>query len=76
MGALKMVQDGKLNLDEDVNKKLVSWKMPENEFTKTEKVTLRRILTHTAGTSVWGFGGYRADSKVLPTVPLTRPLKQ
>lgn len=69
MGALKMVQDGKLNLDEDVNKKLVSWKMPENEFTKTEKVTLRRILTHTAGTSVWGFGGYRADAKVLPSVP-------
>jgi CubicO group peptidase (beta-lactamase class C family) len=69
MGALKMVQDGKLKLDEDINQKLTSWKMPENEFTKTEKVTLRRLLTHSAGTSIWGFGGYRADSKVLPTVP-------
>ena len=29
MAALKMVQDGKLRLDEDVNLKLVSWKMPE-----------------------------------------------
>lgn len=69
MAALKMVQDGKLNLDEDVNKRLVSWKMPENEFTKEQKVTLRRLLSHTAGTSIWGFGGYRADSKSLPDVP-------
>jgi CubicO group peptidase (beta-lactamase class C family) len=69
MAALKMVQDGKLNLDEDVNKRLVSWKMPENEFTKDQKVTLRRLLSHTAGTSIWGFGGYRADSKSFPDVP-------
>ncbi len=69
MAALKMVQDGKLKLDEDVNKRLVTWKMPENEFTKEQKVTLRRLLSHTAGTSVWGFGGYRADAKSFPDVP-------
>jgi CubicO group peptidase (beta-lactamase class C family) len=69
IGALKMVQDGKLQLDEDVNKKLVPWKMPENEFTKEQKVTLRRLLSHSAGVSIWGFGGYRADTKSLPTVP-------
>lgn len=69
MGVLKMVQDGKLVLDEDVNKKLASWKMPENEFTKTEKATLRRLLSHSAGTGVWGFGGYPADTKILPEVP-------
>jgi CubicO group peptidase (beta-lactamase class C family) len=69
MAALKMVQDGKLNLDEDVNKKLVSWKMPENDFTKEQKVTLRRLLSHSAGVSVWGFGGYPADTKLLPDVP-------
>ena len=69
MAALKMVQNGKLSLDEDVNLKLVSWKMPDNEFTKEQKVTLRRLLSHSAGTSIWGFGGYPADSKSLPTVP-------
>ncbi len=69
MGALRMVQDGKLDLDEDVNKKLASWKMPENEFTNEQKVTLRRLLSHSAGTSIWGFGGYPADTKVLPDVP-------
>ncbi|HEX8290083.1 MAG TPA: serine hydrolase [Pyrinomonadaceae bacterium] len=66
--ALKMVEDKKLSLDEDVNNKLVSWKVPENEFTKEKKVTLRALLSHTAGTSVSGFPGYAATVKTLPTV--------
>ena len=41
-GALYLVERGKLALDENVNDKLKTWKVPENEFTKTEKVTLRR----------------------------------
>jgi CubicO group peptidase (beta-lactamase class C family) len=67
LAALKLVQEGKLNLDEDVNVKLVSWKVPENEFTKTQKVTLRRLLTHSAGLTVHGFPGYAADAEV-PTL--------
>jgi CubicO group peptidase (beta-lactamase class C family) len=69
MAALKMVQDGKLNLDENVNNKLVSWKNLDNEFTKEQKVTLRRLLSHSAGTSISGFRGYPSDTKILPTVP-------
>jgi CubicO group peptidase (beta-lactamase class C family) len=34
--------------------------VPENEFTKTEKVTLRRLLNHSAGLTVHGFPGYAA----------------
>lgn len=49
MAALNFVESGKLNLDEDVNNKLVSWKVPENEFTRQSKVTLRRLLTHNVG---------------------------
>jgi CubicO group peptidase (beta-lactamase class C family) len=64
--ALRLVQQGKLNLDEDVNRKLVSWKVPENEFTRTEKVTLRRLLSHTAGLNVPSVGGYLAGEP-LPT---------
>ena len=41
LGALHLVEQGKLALDEDVNKKLVSWKVPDNEFTADKKVTLR-----------------------------------
>ena len=60
--AMYLVQQGKLSLDEDVNQKLKSWKVPENDFTKTEKVTLRRIMSHTAGLTVHGFPGYDVDA--------------
>lgn len=63
-GALLLVQQGKISLDEDVNLYLKRWKVPENEFTKTEKVTLRRLLSHTAGTSVNGFPGYSVQSSI------------
>ena len=67
LAALRLVQEGKVSLDEDVNLKLRTWKVPENEFTKEEKVTLRRILSHSAGLTVHGFPGY-ASSEALPTI--------
>ena len=66
-GALRLVEQGRLSLDEDVNNRLTSWKLPESSFTASEKVTLRRLLSHTAGLTVWGFPGYAAD-KPVPTV--------
>jgi CubicO group peptidase (beta-lactamase class C family) len=63
-GALILVQQGKISLDDDVNLYLKRWKVPENEFTKTEKVTLRRLLSHTAGTNVPGFFGYSAQTPI------------
>jgi CubicO group peptidase (beta-lactamase class C family) len=67
LAALRLVQDGKLSLDEDVNAKLRTWKVPENAFTQKEKVTIRRILSHSAGLTVHGFAGYASDERV-PTV--------
>ena len=67
MGALKLVEQGALSLDEDVNAKLKSWKVPENEFTQTEKVTLRRLLSHAAGLTVHGFPGYDVTER-MPSV--------
>lgn len=61
-GALYLVEQGKLSLNEDVNQKLKTWKVPENEFTKTDKVTLRRLMSHTAGLTVHGFPGYDVDA--------------
>jgi CubicO group peptidase (beta-lactamase class C family) len=57
-GAMVLVERGTLALDDDVNAKLTSWKLPENAFTAQQKVTLRRILSHTAGVTVHGFDGY------------------
>ena len=66
LGTLRLVEKGILDLDAPVNDKLVSWKVPENEFSEKEKVTLRRLLTHSAGLTVSGFPGY-APSEQIPT---------
>jgi CubicO group peptidase (beta-lactamase class C family) len=65
--ALSMVEAGKLSLDQNVNEQLKSWKVPDNEFTQTQKVTLRRLMSHTAGLTIHGFPGYDVDAP-LPTV--------
>jgi len=49
LAALRLVQEGKIGLDTDANVYLKAWKVPENEFTRREKVTLRRLLSHTGG---------------------------
>ncbi len=46
---LALVEQGLLSLDDDVNDQLVSWQVPENDYTAQEKVTLRRLLSHSAG---------------------------
>jgi CubicO group peptidase (beta-lactamase class C family) len=66
-GALRLVEQGVLTLREDVNAKLKSWTVPENEFTRTEKVTLRALLSHTAGLTVHGFPGYDVTER-MPSV--------
>jgi CubicO group peptidase (beta-lactamase class C family) len=64
LAALHLVEAGRLSLDEDVNARLSSWKVPENRFTATEKVTLRRLLSHNAGVTVHGFPGYDVRDSV------------
>lgn len=68
LAALKRVDAGALDLDRNVNDYLKSWKLPDNEFTVVHKVTIRNILNHTAGLTVWGFPGYPRDSKVPSSV--------
>jgi CubicO group peptidase (beta-lactamase class C family) len=60
------VEEGRIDLDRNVNDRM-SWKVPENDFTREQKVTLRRILSHSAGLTVHGFPGHEAG-KPLPTL--------
>ncbi len=62
-GALKLVESGKLSLDQPVNRYLKCWQIPENELTKKRPVALKHLLNHSAGLTVHGFWGY---SKGLP----------
>ncbi|HEY7183136.1 MAG TPA: serine hydrolase [Blastocatellia bacterium] len=70
LAALRLVEQGKLDLDEDVNLKLKTWKVPENEFTKAKKVTLRGLLSHSAGMTVHGFPGYEVDAQAATLVQI------
>ena len=62
LAALHFVDKGKLGLDDDVDAKLVGWHLPKSILTDIRKVTLRRILSHTAGLTVHGFPGYAVDA--------------
>lgn len=51
VAALILVQDGLIDLDDEANTYLKSWEIPENDFTRTEPVTVRGLLSHTSGFS-------------------------
>lgn len=67
MATLRLVQQGKLSLDADVNTKLTSWKVPPSDAAPGAIVTLRELMTHTAGMTVHGFPGYAPGTPV-PTL--------
>ncbi len=64
VGAMRLVEAGRLDLDEDVNAKLTSWKVPANGLDKDHKVTLRGLLSMTAGINVPGFQGYEIGAPI------------
>ncbi len=58
LAVLSLVQDGKLDLDKDINEYLKSWKFPYDSLSNGKKITLANLLSHTAGLSGHGFPGY------------------
>jgi len=66
LGILKLVEEGKLTLDNDINNYLKDWKFPYDSVSKGKKIFISHLLNHTAGLSVHGFGGYE-KGKDLPT---------
>jgi CubicO group peptidase (beta-lactamase class C family) len=71
MGVLRLVQDGKLALDADVNTFLKSWKVPAGEHTRERPVTLRALLSHTSGLGDgFGFPGYHPKDPVPSVVQI------
>ena len=67
MACLRLVQEGKLALDTDVNTYLTNWKFPSEPAAQRKPITLRELLAHTAGTTVHGFPGY-ASAEPVPTL--------
>ena len=67
IGVLKLVQDGKVNLNEDINKYLKTWKFPYDTLSKGKKITVANLLSHTAGITIHGFPGYEIGDTI-PTL--------
>lgn len=61
---MKYRENSPLDLDAPVNSLLKSWQLPSHEWSEAKPVTLRRLLSHSAGTTVHGFGGYAAGDAV------------
>ncbi|MCB1675746.1 MAG: beta-lactamase family protein [Halioglobus sp.] len=71
---MKLVEQGRLDLDQPVERYLTRWKLPTGAFSSRE-VTARRLLSHTAGlTDALGFGDYGRDETLpTPEAELTAP---
>ncbi len=67
LAALRLVEEGRIDLDEGIDAYLTSWRVPRDREVAQAEVTLRRLLTHTAGLTVHGFRGY-AEGERVPTV--------
>lgn len=64
IGIMKLRELGKIDLDTPVSQYLTRWKLPPSEF-DNEKVTTRRLLSHTAGlTDGLGYSGFETQDSV------------
>ena len=66
LAALRLVDSGLIALDEDINQRLVSWRLPARDGSHP-RITLRQLLSHTGGVTVHGFAGYARDAAI-PTL--------
>ena len=67
---LKLVSQGIFDLDKPVNSYLESWQIPLSRFDDDQAVTLRHLLSHTAGTNVHGFADFYPGEALPSTVQI------
>lgn len=65
-GVMKLVETGLVDLDAPVDTYLTRWHLPPSEFDESQ-VTIRRLLSHSAGLSLHGYPGFEPD-QTLPTL--------
>jgi len=65
-GVMRLVESGEIDLNAPVSEYLTRWELPPSEFDH-DAVTVRRLLSHTAGLSLHGYPGFH-PSEPLPTV--------
>jgi CubicO group peptidase (beta-lactamase class C family) len=68
-GVMRLVEDGKIELDAPAEQYLASWRIPPSEF-DARGVSVRRLLSHTAGIAAWNFPGTLIDETPPPLIKL------
>ncbi len=66
-GILKLVEDGQVVLDSPITKYIKTWRFPPHNFDES-KITIRRLLGHSAGLSLSGYPGFKNPSELPSTV--------
>ncbi|GAA4886688.1 hypothetical protein GCM10023311_07550 [Flaviramulus aquimarinus] len=66
-GTLRLVEQQKVSLDENINSYLKTWQLPDNKFTKERKATIKNLLNGTSGINLHAIPGYSSDESV-PTL--------
>jgi CubicO group peptidase (beta-lactamase class C family) len=69
LAMLRLVDRGVLELDADINDSLTSWRLPRNSEWRPV-VTLRQLVSHSAGLTTSGFPGYKRTEKLPTTVEI------
>lgn len=63
-GVLKLVEQGKLDLDKPIDDYLTRWHLPKSEF-DNKKVTVRKLLSHSSGlVDDLGYNGFTSNETV------------
>jgi CubicO group peptidase (beta-lactamase class C family) len=62
VGAMTLAHKSELNIDADINQISKDWQLPYDNY--MEGVTIRQILSHSAGLSVGGFTGYFSENNL------------
>jgi CubicO group peptidase (beta-lactamase class C family) len=75
LGILKLVEEGKLGLDDDINNYLKDWKFPYDSISKDKKISIAKLLSHQAGLSTSGFAGYEKGKDLPTTIEILDGLK-
>jgi CubicO group peptidase (beta-lactamase class C family) len=63
-GVMKLAEEGRIDLDAPVSMYITRWRLPDGRFDESQ-VTVRRLLSHTAGlTDGLGYGGFAPGEPV------------
>ncbi|KAF0124019.1 MAG: penicillin-binding protein beta-lactamase class C [Elusimicrobia bacterium] len=73
LAVVKLAETRLIDLDRDVNEYLKRWRVPSRGSWQP-RVTLRQLLSHTAGTTVQGFPGYKRSGSIPGVVEILKGL--